>query len=80
NFLGSDFIRKEELPAILTEARDRGVKILCLILSHCKFKTNKELKVFQTINNPDRPLDSLKKTEQDSVLTQMTETIEKLIG
>jgi hypothetical protein len=80
NFLGSDFIRKEELPAILMEARDRGVKILCLILSHCKFQTNKELKVFQTINKPDRPLDSLKKTEQDKVLTQMTETIEKLIG
>jgi hypothetical protein len=67
------------LPAVLKQERNEGANILCLILSYCRFLKNKELSIFQTINSPDNPLESMDEPDQNIFLTKMTEVIESLI-
>lgn len=80
NFLASDFIRTKELPLILQGAAENGKIILSLIISDCKFKSNKILSSFQALNDPDKPLKSLQDYEIDTIMVRMTERIEDIIN
>jgi len=55
DFLASDFIAKHELPKLLSRAADGGTVILPIIISPCLFNET-GLKIFQTVNPPDKPL------------------------
>lgn len=75
NYLASDFITTNELPQLLNAAEKGGTIILPLILSPSRFsKTN--LSQFQTVNNPNKPLDGLTRTERERELVKLTEAIE----
>jgi hypothetical protein len=80
-FLASKYIRSSELPVLLKHAKDKGVKILPVIVRHCLFKEttfkypdpvhgpeNLSLATLQTANPPSTPLNSLPEHEQDKVL------------
>lgn len=79
NFLASDFITNHELPELLKAAEKEGTAILTLILEDCRFANHKKLSKFQTINGPKGPLSSLSRPEQNKVLVDMTNAIEKLM-
>jgi hypothetical protein len=55
DFLASDFIVNEELPALLHAAEQDGAVILPVVLRHSLFFTTK-LANFQAVNNPNKPL------------------------
>lgn len=51
-FLASDFIQNDELPPLLKKAQEDGTIILPLIVGHCRFTKDKNLKDFQAVNDP----------------------------
>lgn len=80
DFLISEFIRNSELPILLKNASEKGTIILSLILSPCRFSKNKELSIFQAVNDPNNPLSGMSKHEQELTLLQLTEAVETHIS
>ena len=78
NFFASDFIWIKELPVLLWAAEIGGTVVLPLIISASRFSRVPELARYQAINDPLRPLDGLKSSEQELVLDDMTRRIEAL--
>ncbi len=76
DFLASDFVVTNELPLLLTAARDDGAVILPLILSPSRF-LHTPLAEFQALNDPSRPLIALTRAEQEEILVRATEAVER---
>lgn len=74
SFLASDFIRNNELPTLLKNAEDNGVKILPLIVRPSNF-TNDKLAGFQSVNKPERPLSALPDHEWENELVNLTKVV-----
>ncbi|MET0646106.1 MAG: TIR domain-containing protein [Pyrinomonadaceae bacterium] len=75
-FLTSDFIKHEEIPPLLDAAEKDGLRIIWIALSHCGYKRT-WLKDYQAANTPERTLDMLEPWEQNKVLKEVCEKIEK---
>ena len=75
NFLASDFIAEHELPPLLNAAKEAGLTILWVPVSHCLYKQT-EIAEYQATIDPARPLDSLSASDQNRVLTQICEQIQ----
>ncbi|MCH8963006.1 MAG: SUMF1/EgtB/PvdO family nonheme iron enzyme, partial [Bacteroidetes bacterium] len=80
DFLASDFIRKRELQPLLEAAKDDGLLILSVILSPSRFKRMKHLSKFQVVNDPDRPLISLERWEQEQIFLDVAEAVEDALS
>jgi hypothetical protein len=77
NFLASDFCTVEEFPRLLRAAKDRGVKILPLILSPCRIEAVPELAVFQSLNPPSRTLAEMSGPECDRVMLRLIDAVQQ---
>lgn len=80
NFLSSEFINNEELPALLTAAENDGAHIFPIIVSHCMFTEIDELSRFQTINPPTTPLTILDEGERDELFLEVTKEIKRILS
>jgi len=80
NFLASDFIVDNELPLLLKSAEEGGTKIIPIILSYCGFTEDNNLSKFQSINDPEIPIDSLSKSEQNKIFKQLAYDLEKILN
>jgi hypothetical protein len=91
-FLGSAFIRTNELPPLLDKSDVSELLILPVILRPCLFRQAsfkypdpirgpKELCLgdFQCANSPDAPLNSLSEHEQDGVLLSVAERLSAIL-
>lgn len=76
DFLGSDFIRNDELPTLLKNAERKGTIILPLIIHPSRFLKSKNLSVFQAVNDPQKPLSKLSPPEQEDILVKLTDDVE----
>jgi serine/threonine protein kinase len=79
SFLASDFIMKDELPPLLTAAKEKGTVIVPLLISPSRFLQTNSLSEFQAINSPHEPLSSLSWHEQEEVFVEITQVIEKAL-
>lgn len=79
DFLASEFIQNNELPTLLKNAKENGCEILPLIVGHCRF-TKDKLSVFQSINNPSKPLNDCSKPECEKFLVDLTNRIEEILN
>ena len=79
NFLGSEFILKDELPPLLEAAEKKGTKIVSLLIRPCQYMTS-ILSKYQAVNTPDNPLNILTEGEQDTVLLELTNLIESWLN
>jgi len=75
HFLASDFIAENELPPLLEGAKGRGLTILPLIISPCRFEQTKSLGELQALNSPSCTLSEMTEAEQDRVFVNLTEQI-----
>ena len=75
HFLDSDFIADHELPPLLNAAKEAGLTILWVSVSHCLYKAT-EIAEYQSANDPAHPLDSLTKSEQNRVIADICNQIE----
>lgn len=80
DFLASDFIQNNELPVILENAKKKGIRVLPVILSPCRFLKTSILKDFQSLNKPEIPLNTMEKHEVQAALLRLTYDIEESIG
>ena len=79
NFLNSDFILQEELPALLKSAQDRGCVIFWIAVS-ASTVDDSEIARFQAANDPQQPLDSLSSAEQNRVLKQIYDRMKEAVA
>jgi hypothetical protein len=79
DFLASDFITHNELPPLLKAAEEKGAVILPVIISACLFLRNKNLSQFQAVNDPSRPLNKMRRHQQDEVFVKITEAVEEAL-
>ncbi|MCT8341238.1 TIR domain-containing protein [Flavobacteriaceae bacterium TK19130] len=79
DFLASDFIRSDELPTILRNAKENGTRILPVIVRPCMFTKDKNLAEFQSVNAPEKALSTLKDSQQEIELVQLAENVSDLI-
>jgi len=78
-FLASDFIQNQELPKILERASCDELRVMSIIISHCRFKENKKISQYQSLNPPDTPILSLEKDKRDYYFYKLTQEIEHFI-
>jgi len=75
NFLGSEFIRNQEVPALLEAVEKEGGKIMPVILRKTPFQMHPVLKKYQAANAPGKPLNTLTEPEKDDVYAKLLEDI-----
>ena len=91
-FLASKYIRNSEVPFLLKQAKEQGVKILPIILRSCLFNETKfkypdpkngpeelSLGTLQVANSPTKPLNSMAEHEQDKVLLSVAQRLLKIV-
>jgi len=77
DFLASDFINSEELPALLAAAAMDGVVILPVVISASRFEKIESLSRYQAVNPTSQPLDGMKKSKREEVLVRVSDTVEE---
>ena len=71
DFLASDFIAEEELPAVLAAEQNGEAKVFCVPISHAPFRDT-PLADFQWTSDPGSPLDTLREPERNLALVDLT--------
>jgi formylglycine-generating enzyme required for sulfatase activity len=79
SYLASDYIINNELPELLKEADERGLKILWVPIEHCRYEHTDIAKV-QAVYSPTRPLAALKHDELNEALVAICRKITPAIG
>jgi hypothetical protein len=78
DFMASDFIDQNELPPLLDAARQRGVRILPVLVSSSYFEDS-DLGRYQALNPPSKPLDMVSKGEQEAVFAKLHKAIRSVL-
>ena len=80
DFLASDFIAEHELPSLLHAAEQEGALILPVIVGSCLFDKEPDLAQFQTVNEPDQPLNALDEAKQEELLLSVAKAINDAVN
>ena len=80
NFIASEFINNEELPALLAAAEEDGAYIFPIIVSHCMFSDIEAISRFQTINPPSEPLNMMDEGQRDALFLKVTLEIKRVLS
>jgi hypothetical protein len=79
HFLASDFISQHELPPLLEAAERDGLRILWVAVSRTPYHRT-EIAKYQALNEPDKPLDSLKGHARNDAWVNICEQIAEAAG
>jgi TIR domain len=79
DYLASDFVATEELPALLRAAEEDGAQILMLIVSASRFAEG-PLARFQAINDADDPLIGMKKPQREDTFVRLAAAVVRAAG
>jgi hypothetical protein len=77
-FLASDFVMKYELPILLEAASQRGAKVFPVVIGYCGYAATK-LERYQAANDPNRPLESLPRAEQNKILNEVAILVDRAL-
>jgi hypothetical protein len=77
DFLASDFVADNELPALLHRAASGGVLILPLVIGPCLFSEHEELSRYQSVNSPNKPLSLMPSPDAETVLVSLARSVDK---
>ena len=76
DFLASEFIIENELPALLDAAADQGAVILPVIAAPCRFRETASLSQFQAVNATSKPLSAMSTHEREDMFYQVSVAVE----
>lgn len=92
-FLASDYIRNSELPVLLRNAGEQGLRIIPVVLRPCSFAETKfkypdpktgpqqfTLASLQAAGSPSKALSEMTEGEQDRALLKVAQTLAQLVG
>ncbi|HEV3470196.1 MAG TPA: TIR domain-containing protein [Pyrinomonadaceae bacterium] len=74
DYLASDFVASHELPPLLEASARDGLKILWVAVSASAYAET-EIAEYQCVNDPSRPLNSLKSARLDEELVRICEAV-----
>lgn len=80
DFLASDFIVNEELPALLSHYQEGDLVVLPILVSACAWQYVSWLAGLQFLNDPSKPLDTLSGVGQDRAYLSIATRIAELAG
>ena len=75
DFLSSDFITEVELPRLLSAAARDGCTIIPVIVGPSSYDSHAQLREFQAINSPDKPLSRLRRSEREQVWVEVARRV-----
>ena len=75
-FLASDFITKNELPPLLESARSKGLIVIPVVVSPCRYEQTPALASLQSINPPSKALSRLRKADSEEYFVKLSIQIE----
>ncbi len=78
DFLASDFISNQELPALIKAAEEREIRLLPILVRPCAIEET-ELYQFQFLNDPRKPLSGMRRAQQEEAFMRAAETISRLV-
>ena len=78
DFLDSNFIKREEIPALLREQRERGLRIIPIILKASPWKYKKWIEQRQALPAEGKPLEEFPGNQQARELNAIAEAVWKL--
>ena len=78
NFLASEFIMKNELPALLDRAEAGGLTLMWVLVRRCLYEHTKIMK-YQAAHDPRKPWNSLTEAEVDEVLVNICNKIKNAV-
>ena len=79
DFLASRFIVDNELPPLLQKAGLDGTRIIPVIVKPCRFPRDENLSMFQSINEPSKPIIKLSSAEREKIYDRISNEIEALM-
>lgn len=79
DFLGSDFISNNELPALLKAARKDGASILIVIIKPCLFEVFPSLNQYQALNQPNNPVIKMTYAEKEDLWVNLVRQTKRLL-
>ena len=79
DFLGTEFIAKEEVPDLLRLRRERGMWIIPVLVHHCPWESIRWLKQLNIVPDKATPLDDLPRKKQDAFLSEIANDIAKFL-
>lgn len=79
DFLASEFIINNELPLLLQNEEQRGVRIVPIVVKPCRFARDNKLKQFQSVNDPKEPLILMPEGIQEQVYDQVALEVEQCL-
>jgi hypothetical protein len=74
DFMASDFIHNNELAPLLEAAKNRGVRVIPLLVSSSSYEDS-DLNRFQSINAPSEPLDMLDRGIQEAYFVKVYRSV-----
>ncbi|MGK6342457.1 toll/interleukin-1 receptor domain-containing protein [Chryseobacterium sp. DT-3] len=80
DFLGSDFIRNEELPELLSAAENEGAVILTVILKPCLFEEFSEINIYQAMNSPSSPVSKMDENTKEELYVNLVRQTLKILS
>ncbi len=79
DYLASDYVLNNELPPLLQDAEENGLKVIPIVLRPSLFAET-EIARFQSINDPAQPLSGLALQQQEEVLVKIALRIAEVAG
>jgi len=79
DFLASRFIVDNELPPLLQKAELDGTRIIPVIVKPCRFPRDENLSMFQSINDPSKPIIKLPSAEREKIYDRISNEIEAIM-
>lgn len=79
DFLASDFIHRNELPPILTRARDRMSLVILGLVVSAVYLDDSPLGDIQMVNDPKKPLNTMNRGASEEVLKKLAKAVKKAL-
>ncbi|UCD51227.1 MAG: toll/interleukin-1 receptor domain-containing protein [Phycisphaerales bacterium] len=79
DFLGTEFIAKEEIPDLLRLRSERGMWVIPVLISHCPWESVRWLKRMNIVPEKATPLYTMDEPDQDAFLSQLANDIDKFL-
>jgi hypothetical protein len=77
HYLASDFIAKHELPPLLEDAENKGLRIFWIAVSACMYRET-EIAKYNPANDPSRPFDCLSRAHLNKEMVRICEKIKEV--
>jgi hypothetical protein len=78
HFLESEFVAREEWPALLAAAKRQGLTVIWFVLSACSYGET-DIPTYQAALDPSQPLDGMTPADQNRAWVKVCQEIKRVL-